>query len=64
MDTIGYIPNGARIYYKGRTQPPIVTQITNNIYEALKKDGQEERANNLVSGSYSALEKEFQYFYE
>ncbi|CAD8070968.1 unnamed protein product [Paramecium sonneborni] len=64
INKFGYIPNGARIYYQGRTQPPVLAQITYNIYQALIKDGQEERAKQLINKSFQAVEKEFQYFYE
>lgn len=29
IDTIGYIPNGARKYYLNRSQPPLFTQMLN-----------------------------------
>ncbi|CAD8089254.1 unnamed protein product [Paramecium primaurelia] len=64
INKLGYIPNGARIYYKGRTQPPVLAQITYNIYQGLIKDGQQERAKQFILKSFEAIEKEFQYFYE
>lgn len=27
VDTIGFVPNGARIYYKNRSQPPLLSQM-------------------------------------
>ncbi|CAG8648231.1 10307_t:CDS:2, partial [Dentiscutata heterogama] len=34
IDTYGFVPNGSRIYYLNRSQPPLLTQMVKIYYEA------------------------------
>ncbi|KAM3147326.1 hypothetical protein pb186bvf_000577 [Paramecium bursaria] len=63
IETIGYIPNGARIYYKGRSQPMVTPLITEKIYDYLLQSNQKQRALQLLQDSFDLLEREFQFFY-
>jgi alpha,alpha-trehalase len=35
IENYGYMPNGARIYYLVRTQPPMATLMVDEIYNTL-----------------------------
>lgn len=34
VKTLGYVPNANRVYYIGRSQPPLLTRMVNDYYEA------------------------------
>ncbi|CAJ0757645.1 14626_t:CDS:10, partial [Entrophospora sp. SA101] len=36
VETYGFIPNGSRIYYLNRSQPPLLTQMVKRYYETTK----------------------------
>lgn len=51
----GHIPNGGRIYYLGRTQPPLLTLMIQSYYNFTND-------RDFVLDSIEDLEKEFQFF--
>nr|ARD05074.1 trehalase 1B [Antheraea pernyi] len=53
----GYVPNGSRIYYLGRSQPPLLAAMVSDYFEATGDIAWLER--NIVT-----LEKELQYWLE
>ena len=36
-DTFGFVPNGNRVYYLNRSQPPMLTETVSVVYEAIKQ---------------------------
>ena len=62
IDTLSYIPNGARVYYKERSQPPLFTQIIESYYQLLLKQSDTTNAVMLLQNSVSRLEKEYNYW--
>lgn len=54
IDTIGHVPNGNRIYYRSRSQPPYFSCILNIIEQHLGFEA--------VKPFISALEKEYQFW--
>ncbi|XP_049869346.1 uncharacterized protein LOC126369097 [Pectinophora gossypiella] len=36
VDTIGYVPNGSRIYYLGRSQPPLLAAMVSSYFSATR----------------------------
>ncbi|KRX02682.1 Six-hairpin glycosidase-like protein [Pseudocohnilembus persalinus] len=62
IDQIGYMPNGSRIYYYNRTQPPVITQMVKVLYDAYINDGEDEKAQKLLNYSYTILKSEHEFF--
>ncbi|MGQ0738270.1 MAG: alpha,alpha-trehalase TreF [Bacteroidota bacterium] len=54
VDTVGYIPNGNRIYYLGRSQPPFFSLMVHLLAEIKGKQ--------IVSAYCSQLETEYRYW--
>lgn len=53
INTLGYIPNGNRTYYLGRSQPPFFSFMVKLLAESKK---------NVLTNYLSALEKEYQFW--
>lgn len=53
INTLGYIPNGNRTYYLGRSQPPFFSFMVKLLAESKK---------NVLTKYLSALEKEYQFW--
>eukprot|EP00466_Bigelowiella_natans_P012818 jgi/Bigna1/144469/aug1.88_g19177 len=41
VETFGFVPNGGRVYYTTRTQPPLLTKMVEAVYLADSKGGEE-----------------------
>jgi alpha,alpha-trehalase len=54
IDTIGYIPNGSRTYYIGRSQPPFYSLMVRLLADARGKE--------LLPNYLSQLEKEYRFW--
>ncbi|KAL3152867.1 hypothetical protein ABBQ38_012177 [Trebouxia sp. C0009 RCD-2024] len=39
QETYGHVPNGARVYYINRSQPPMLSNMVRAVYEATQDDG-------------------------
>jgi len=55
LDTLGYIPNGNRTYYLGRSQPPFFAAMVNLLAEAKDRDA-------VLQKYLPALEKEYNFW--
>ncbi|KAL7631224.1 UNVERIFIED_CONTAM: hypothetical protein RMT77_018471 [Armadillidium vulgare] len=55
VELYGYIPNGGRVYFLERSQPPFLIPMFNLYYEATKNDM-------LLMENIATLEKEFQFW--
>ena len=51
----GYVPNGGRIYYKGRSQPPLLISMVDSFYEATHDL-------DFIKQNLGLLEKEYQFW--
>ena len=63
IDRIGYIPNGNRTYYIGRSQPPffsLMLKLLRDEDEKLEKEGKEEEG--VLVKYLSQLEKEYKFW--
>jgi len=54
IDTLGYIPNGNRTYYTGRSQPPF--------YSLMLKLLAEKKGKSVLTDHLTSLEKEYRYW--
>lgn len=64
IDRIGYIPNGNRTYFIGRSQPPffsLMIKLLRDEEEKMEKEGKEEEEGALVK-YLPQLEKEYQFW--
>lgn len=52
VEEIGFVPNGARIYYKNRSQPPLLSQMVRIYIEHTKDDSILDRALPLLIKEY------------
>ncbi|KAK9719755.1 hypothetical protein K7432_004582 [Basidiobolus ranarum] len=55
VDTYGFMPNGARIYYLNRSQPPMLTQMVKIYYEKTKDI-------DLLRRALPTLDKEYKFW--
>ncbi|KAM4566989.1 trehalase [Odontesthes bonariensis] len=55
VDRYGFIPNGGRIYYERRSQPPFLTLMVESYYQATKDK-------ELLSAALPLLEREYQFW--
>ncbi|KAH8370512.1 hypothetical protein KR093_003838, partial [Drosophila rubida] len=55
VQRIGFIPNGGRVYYWGRSQPPLLTAMVKSYVDATKDDL-------FAINALEILEHEFEYF--
>lgn len=56
VERYGFIPNGGRVYYMGRSQPPLLIPM---VHEYIRATGNY----NFVRDNIDTLEKEFQYWF-
>jgi alpha,alpha-trehalase len=61
IETIGYIPNGNRSYYVGRSQPPFFSLMVKLLNEEKQKTNNEEEENSFIK-YLPSLEKEYQFW--
>ena len=54
IETVGYIPNGNRSYFIGRSQPPFFSLMVRLLAE--------EKGNHIFADYYAVLEKEYQFW--
>ncbi|KRX58814.1 N-acetyltransferase 10, partial [Trichinella sp. T9] len=57
IDQFGFVPNGGRIYYKNRSQPPLLTMSVWDYYQATKDKA-------VLVNMLPRLEKELQFWYK
>ncbi|KRY87377.1 Trehalase [Trichinella pseudospiralis] len=57
IDQFGFVPNGGRIYYKNRSQPPLLTMSVWDYYQATKDKA-------VLVSMLPRLEKELQFWYK
>ena len=55
IQTVGHIPNGNRIYYTRRTQPPLFISMVDDYYEATKNKS-------FIEENIKYLDQEFNYW--
>ncbi|MFM9840555.1 MAG: alpha,alpha-trehalase TreF [Cyclobacteriaceae bacterium] len=63
INTVGYIPNGNRTYYLGRSQPPFFSLMVKLLSEEKQKTNDEEEIDPLAK-YLPQLEKEYQFWME
>jgi alpha,alpha-trehalase len=61
VDSIGFIPNGARVYYTERSQPPMLTQMMKSYYH-VQAQSNLDTANNFLERYISLLDQEHQFW--
>lgn len=59
VKTLGFVPNGNRVYYLNRSQPPVLTQAVDAIYNSI--DTQQERVAWLKE-CVPLLDREYEWF--
>ncbi|KAI8343199.1 trehalase [Chlamydoabsidia padenii] len=57
VDTYGFMPNGARIYYLNRSQPPFLTEMVNLYYQKTKDVAFLKKALPVLDKEYKFWEK-------
>lgn len=63
IDKYGFMPNGARIYYLSRSQPPVASIMVRLIYDTIKDISQyKQKAKDLIEFAYPILKKEYEFF--
>lgn len=55
IEKYGYMPNGNRIFYIGRSQPPFLSEMVRNVYDYYKDKV-------WLSAAYTMLEKEYKFW--
>lgn len=58
VEAYGFVPNGGRVYYLNRSQPPMLTQMCVVYFEYLMAEGEEEAAMAFLSSALPILEEE------
>lgn len=68
VNNYGFVPNGARIYYLDRSQPPVLSEMVMEYYEHCTKTiMQSEEKDELIQfirSSYTSLKKEYAFWME
>lgn len=59
VEHIGFVPNGNRVYYLNRSQPPLLTETVRIIFNAIDDDG--ERVS-WLKNAFPWLDKEYDWF--
>ena len=52
IDSYGFIPNGFRIYFLNRSQPPFFSLMVKELVEAYRLKGDHERADSLEKKAF------------
>jgi alpha,alpha-trehalase len=60
IKTVGYIPNGNRTYYLGRSQPPFYSLMVGMLADM--KDGQQKQQKNILADYLEPLEAEYRFW--
>ncbi len=60
VEKYGFVPNGGRIYYRGRSQPPLLTEMVNDVI--IDAGVNTEEASQMRKKALPLLEKEFDYW--
>ncbi|KAJ8315955.1 hypothetical protein KUTeg_005969 [Tegillarca granosa] len=55
VEKLGHVPNGDRVYYSKRSQPPLLIQMVNEYYEHTKDL-------DFIQGNIDTLEKEYNFW--
>lgn len=55
IEAFGIVPNGARVYYLDRSQPPLLSEMVLEYYEATKD-------NSFLAKVLPSLDKEYQFW--
>ncbi len=61
IEKVGYIPNGNRTYFLGRSQPPFFSLMVNLLNEEKAKSGKEEPVG-VLAKYLAVLEREYQFW--
>lgn len=61
VDRIGFIPNGNRVYYLNRSQPPVLTEAVKVVYDALESKTEQIE---WLEEAVPILDKESTWFHE
>eukprot|EP00871_Galdieria_phlegrea_P003711 jgi/Galph1/4340/GphlegSOOS_G3018.1 len=56
----GFVPNGGRVYYLNRSQPPLLSDMVVSVVEAWEEDNQ--TLLSFMKRALEALEREYQFF--
>jgi alpha,alpha-trehalase len=63
VDTFGFVPNGGRIYYLDRSQPPLLSEMVRSYYTYMKgKSGSTDSLTSYLISAYQALTKEYSFW--
>eukprot|EP00011_Vannellida_sp_DIVA3-517-6-12_P009050 CAMPEP_0114612570 /NCGR_PEP_ID=MMETSP0168-20121206/4689_1 /TAXON_ID=95228 ORGANISM="Vannella sp., Strain DIVA3 517/6/12" /NCGR_SAMPLE_ID=MMETSP0168 /ASSEMBLY_ACC=CAM_ASM_000044 /LENGTH=684 /DNA_ID=CAMNT_0001823557 /DNA_START=57 /DNA_END=2109 /DNA_ORIENTATION=+ len=62
VDTYGFVPNGGRVYYLNRSQPPLLTQMCLVYYEYLVEKGDDGSAAEFLSAALPILDEEYEFW--
>ncbi len=60
VDDYGFVPNGGRLYYRGRSQPPLLTEMVYDVINDVGENTQE--ASQMRKKALPMLAKEFEYW--
>ena len=55
VEKLGFVPNGSRVYYEERSQPPLLTAMVRAYYEKTKDI-------DFIRKNMATLEKEFNFW--
>ncbi len=55
VERYGYMPNGSRTHYLGKSQPPFLSEMVKDVYENFKDE-------KWLEGAYKTLEKEYTFW--
>lgn len=64
VNVVGFVPNGNRTYYLGRSQPPMLGEMIEVVYCHLVKMGNESGAKEWLVECTPVLEKEYRWWME
>ncbi|XP_047117699.1 trehalase-like [Schistocerca piceifrons] len=60
VQQLGHVPNGGRVYYKERAQPPLLAPMVEALVRYCERAGCEQRT--FLAGGIAALDAEFQFW--
>jgi alpha,alpha-trehalase len=63
VDTFGFVPNGGRIYYLDRSQPPLLSEMVRSYYRyMIDKYRNTDVVSSFLSSAYETLKKEYSFW--
>jgi alpha,alpha-trehalase len=62
ISLVGKVPNGGRIYYSDRSQPPLLSDMVMVLLEYLKKEKKTKEYDQLLLRSWPTLRQEYNYW--